>query len=223
MNVTQEIMTLMLPNYTPKNNWSAHSFYNSYYDSRIQQLTPGFQGLCGKLAEDWFQFIHFTPESVINYLEIGALHGANVISVSRSYCINPNSTITVVDPYAMSEEYSEYIGEELANYNTFCYNMQLAGIQNKVQLFKTFSHIACQEFQDKYFDIVYIDGNHKGRNVLEDAVMYWRKLNSQGWLVFNAYSFPQNTSVGINAFCTVFAQDIKKQFYHMDQYFIQKS
>ena len=208
------------PDWTP-NNWTSHAFYSYENDQRIQKLIPGFQGLSGKLAEDWFNVIPYWP-TPINYLEIGGLHGACTISVARSYAYDPESTITVIDPYTQHPEYTEYINEEESNYNAFMYNINNTGLQNKVRLIRDYSHKCIPSFPECIFDLVYIDANHQCKNVLEDAVLIWRHIKSNGWIVFNAYNFPQNTSVGIMSFVNGYSSEIKTHFYLSDQYFVQK-
>lgn len=232
MNVTREIMNIMhsgidtVQHNTPEthanqNKWTSHAFYSWAHDYRIQKLFPGFQGLCGKLAEDWFSVIPYWDRP-INYLEIGGLHGAFTLSICRSYAYSPQSTITVIDPYTQDTEYGEYINEEESNYNAFMYNIARAGVQHKVRLIRDYSWNAIPKLPNNTFDLVYIDGNHQCKNVLEDAVLVWRRVACNGWIVFNAYEFPQNTSNGIMAFVNTYTAEIKTHFYLLDQYFVQK-
>jgi hypothetical protein len=43
-----------------------------------------FKGISYRLANNWFDYIPFQNKS-INYLEIGAFYGANLISVANTY------------------------------------------------------------------------------------------------------------------------------------------
>jgi SAM-dependent methyltransferase len=52
------------------------------------------------------------------------------------------------------------------------------------------SAIAGADFPDRFFDWVYIDGNHSYEFVRQDLELYWRKLKPGGYIVCDDYHHP---------------------------------
>jgi hypothetical protein len=50
------------------------------------------------------------------------------------------------------------------------------------------SHMVCEQFDDDYFDWIYIDGNHLYEFALRDLHMYYRKVKPGGYLTGDDYS-----------------------------------
>jgi predicted O-methyltransferase YrrM len=73
-----------------------------------------------------------------------------------------------------------------------------------------YSNLEVPKFEDAYFDIIYIDGNHNPEYVLEDAVLCFRKLKPNGMLIFDDYGWggPDLTQKGINAFLSAYSKRI---------------
>jgi predicted O-methyltransferase YrrM len=158
------------------------------------------------------RFIDVTEYSTrpIKYLEIGAFYGANLISVANSYASHPNSELHAVDPWEDYNEYPEYKGEQPSIHATFLSNIMKSGSQNKIVVHRGYSNLEVPKFEDAYFDIIYIDGNHNPEYVLEDAVLCFRKLKPNGMLIFDDYGWggPDLTQKGINAFLSAYSKRI---------------
>jgi len=62
------------------------------------------------------------------------------------------------------------------------------------------------------FDLIYIDGSHRGEDVLEDAILSYRVLEPRGFLIFDDYfwrvprceEYWAPPKVGIDAFLNLF-------------------
>ena len=52
---------------------------------------------------------------------------------------------------------------------------------------KGYSHKEIFRFDDNYFDIIYIDGNHEPEFVLEDAILSFRRLKKEGIMILDDY------------------------------------
>lgn len=50
------------------------------------------------------------------------------------------------------------------------------------------SHTVCEQFEDEYFDWIYIDGNHLYEFAIRDLRMYHRKLKPGGFLTGDDYA-----------------------------------
>jgi SAM-dependent methyltransferase len=186
-----------------------------------------FIGTTYRTASNWFNIINLDnyKDIPINYLEIGAFHGANVLSVGNSYGLHPNSKIYCIDPWLDYEEYPEYKNQQDNNYNIFINNITNNPIiKDKIIINRGYSNIEVPKFEDNLFDIIYIDGNHEPEFVLEDAVLSFRKLKTNGIMIFDDYGWggPDLTQKGIDAFLSGYYKRIKYLGIINTQVFIQK-
>jgi hypothetical protein len=168
-----------------------------------------FKGQHYRLADNWVSEI--PPQTgPINYLEIGAFYGGNLISVEKLYASHPDSKLYCIDPWEDYAEYDEYKGEMDLIYRSFQDNIKAAGIQHKISVYRGYSHIELIKLPDDYFDMIYIDGNHNPDAVLEDCVLSFRKLKVGGYMILDDYGFggPDFTSRGINGFIVGFSHRI---------------
>ncbi len=66
-----------------------------------------------------------------------------------------------------------------------------------------------------YFDIIYIDASHEGRDVIADAVMSWKLLNPGGIMIFDDYIWDKLKPVyftpkpAIDAFLYLYKPEMK--------------
>ncbi len=172
----------------------------------------GFEGVAYRLADNWHNKIpvEYKP---INYLEIGAFYGANLFSVERTYCKHPDSRLYAVDPWQDYVDYGEYKNKQTDIYSTFLRNLDKCPGKDKIHIYRNFSNEQIPKFNDDFFDIIYIDGNHEPEYILEDAVLSFRKLKSGGWLIFDDYNWidenepdkiNHNTKHGIDGFLSAY-------------------
>jgi len=75
-----------------------------------EQTFSSFHGTLFTLANAWEKYIDIDEykDRPITYLEIGAFHGANAISVAHSYALHPESKLHLIDPWEDYSEYPEY-------------------------------------------------------------------------------------------------------------------
>ena len=70
-------------------------------------------------------------------------------------------------------------------------------------------------FQDGYFDFIYIDGSHIARDVLTDACVAWPMLNIGGVMCFDDYEWGEpipethKPKLAIDAFINIFQEDLE--------------
>lgn len=168
----------------------------------------------------WKNFIPIENKQ-INYLEIGVLKGINTIIVEASYCKHPESKLYCVDPWCDYDEYSEYKEKQSENYNDFLFNIRHSGSSHKYEIKRGFSENIVPTFEDNFFDLVFIDGNHETDYVYKDGEMSLQKLKSGGYIVFDDYDWPQ-TKIGIDKFLEDYTNQIKILGNTPFQIFIQK-
>lgn len=185
-----------------------------------------FEGVSYRLANNWNPIIN--PDDYknksINYLEIGAFYGANLFSVASSYAIHQDSKLYCIDPWCDYEDYNEYKSSQPNIYKIFLNNLEKSGFKDKIYVNRGFSHEKNSDYEDNFFDIIYIDGNHEPEYVLEDAVLYFRKLKKGGYMIFDDYGWggPDLTKRGIDAFVSGYHKRIELLGENNTQLFIKK-
>lgn len=176
-------------------------------------LPENFNGTPYRLADNWYKFLDVNQFNniPINYIEIGAFYGANLFSVANSYCVHKDSKLIAIDPWQDYNEYPEYKNRQNEIYETFKKNLNSFEHKNKIQIMRGFSNQELLKLPDNNFDIIYIDGNHEPEYVLEDAVLCFRKLKNNGFLIFDDYGWggPDLTKRGIDAFTNGYFKRIK--------------
>ena len=211
--------------YETPNKFSYHKWFLPENDQRMQQICPGFQGLCWRLATDWKDIFTGLENQAIEYLEIGTLHGANLISFWKTFGQHPDTRFTIIDPYQDYAEYHEYQGEQSTNLKTFIHNLEISDFPlAQLKAYREFSYSMIPSLTNEFYTFIYIDGNHLPSAVLEDAVLAWRKLKHRGCMVFDDYGWggPDCTQRGIDAFVIAYRDEIEQHFASNGQYFVKK-
>ena len=157
-------------------------------------------------------------------MEIGTFHGANIISVGLTYGLHKESKLYCIDPWEDYDEYDEYKNEQSRNYETFIENVKNSGFEDKIIINRGFSNKEINKFDDNFFDIIYIDGNHEADYVLEDAVSSFRKLKVNGILIFDDYGWYSSHEVekAVDAFVSAYCKRIEYLKLVDKQVFIKK-
>ena len=189
-------------------------------------MLSNFNGIKYRLSDNWFSKINVDDykDRPINYLEIGTFYGANVLSVANSYGLHNNSKLYCIDPWEDYNDYPEYKTEQPTIYKSFLENVENSGMKHKIEINRGYSNIEIPKFQDDFFDIIYIDGNHEPDYVLEDAVLSFRKLKIGGVMIFDDYGWggPDLTQRGIDGFMSGYHKRITKLGEIQSQVFIVK-
>ncbi len=189
-------------------------------------MLNNFSGEQYRLANNWFRFVDFEhyKNKPINYLEIGVFHGANVLSVANSYGLHNDSKLYCIDPWEDYEDYPEYKNKQTSIYQSFMNNVENSGAKHKLVINRGYSNTEIPKFENDFFDIIYIDGNHEPEYVLEDAVLSFRKLKKNGIMIFDDYGWggPDFTKRGIDGFLFGYHKKIQILGELNTQVFIQK-
>lgn len=144
----------------------------------------------------------------INYLEIGVFHGKHAIDVADTYCKHPDSKVYCVDPWKDYDEYPEYKGEQDTIYDTFTQNINKYGNLSKFVINRGLSEDIVPTFDNNFFDIIFVDGNHETEYVYADGKMSFDKVKPGGYIIFDDYDWIQ-TKKGINMFLYEYLSKIK--------------
>ena len=186
-----------------------------------------FNGVQYRLADNWYSHVNIDEffNKPINYLEIGAFYGANLLSVAKSYGLHSNSKLYCIDPWQDYDDYPEYKTCQSTIYNSFMYNIEQSGLKEKIIINRGLSNNELPKLDDDFFDIIYIDGNHEPEYVLEDAVLSFRKLKKGGIMIFDDYGWggPELTKKGIDGFLNGYHKKITYLGIKNTQVFIKKT
>lgn len=185
-------------------------------------MLRNFEGSSYRLCDNWFKYVKVDnyKNQPIKYLEIGTFYGANFFSVGNTYGSHSESKLFCIDPWDLGDD--SYSGKE--TYDTFLKNVENSGFKDKITIHKGFSNEEILKFDDDYFDIIYIDGNHEPEYALEDAVLSFRKLKKGGVMIFDDYGWggPDMTKRGIDGFLNGYHKRIKKLGEQCTQVFLEK-
>jgi hypothetical protein len=149
------------------------------------------------------------PNKAINYLEIGVSYGIHVIRIANTYCIHPDSKIYCLDPWKDYDEYPEYKGEQDTIYDTFTQNINKHEDPSKFIVKRGLSQDIVPTFDNDFFDIIYVDGNHETEYVYADGKMAFDKVKPEGYIIFDDYDWSQSKK-GIDMFLDEYSLKIKR-------------
>ena len=186
--------------------------YSKIPDLEKSLLPVGFQGNVYNLSYKWLDIIPHT-DSPVKILEIGTYHGANACSLLKTYATHPQSEIHCIDPWYDYDGYNEYKDKQDSNYSIFISNISKLSYKDisKVYIHRMLSE-KCGNFPDESFDIIYIDGNHELKYVLEDAIISYKKVKKGGWIIFDDTQDPE-VQRGMELFLAVYQQFFEKDIY----------
>ena len=183
-----------------------------------------FEGEKYRLCNNWYEILPLDDykNKPIKYLEIGSFYGGNIISVAENYGSHTESELYCIDPYIDYDEYPEYKGKQQQIYTSFLKNIEP---YKNIKHIRGFSHKEISKFEDEFFDIIYLDGNHEPDFVLEDAVLSFRKLKPGGILIFDDFGWHGvfSTTRGIIGFMDSYHKKIKYLGEKETQIFIKKN
>ena len=134
----------------------------------------------GKLLETILS--NFNPDQKLIIAEIGVYQGRGT-AMWNTILINNNISYdySAIDHFLGSDEHSkevDYYGETLKN---------LQPIADKVKIIKNNSLDESQNYEDNYFDIVYIDASHDYTSVKKDIIAWLPKVKEGGIICGDDY------------------------------------
>lgn len=153
-------------------------------------------------------------ESELHFLEIGCYEGKSTTWFIENYLKNEKSSITCVDPWL---PYSQVDNKDVEfNLNgvkdRFEHNIKATGKIDQVFIKHGPSNemLFDSEVRGKQYDLIFIDGNHTTKYVMEDSVLSWGLLKVGGIMVFDDYQWRLHQrdtlrpKLAIDSFCKVY-------------------
>ena len=111
----------------------------------------------------------------LTYLEIGAWEGRSFFWVLDNILTHPSSRAIAIDIFEGDEE------------QRFLDNVRRSGHSSKIRVIKGFSQQKLRDLKLNSIDLIYIDGDHRSKGVLMDAILSWDLLKDGGILIFDDY------------------------------------
>lgn len=178
-----------------------YTFSHDYFSGQIS------------IWQHWFT--ELMTASPIRILEIGSWQGGSTLWLLDHVIAQRGGSITCVDTWAGSSEHTFLAPLGLSLEALFDANVARTGLGNRVRKCKGSSHEVLPGLATASFDLIYIDGAHEAKAVIQDAIHAHRLLAPGGFLLFDDlhYSFAdptQNTANAIDFFCTTFAADYRE-------------
>jgi hypothetical protein len=198
------------PTYTPpegKDRELTPSAYTPLAPSRTDGK-PTFSTDWFAGGEFWMEHVgHLKGKPGLRYLEIGVYEGRSFIWVLQNILTDPSSSAVAIDVF-----FQEGLEER------FRENLQRAGVAERVTVLKGYSNVELRSLKLDSFDLIYVDGSHKGGDVLRDAVLSWDLLKVGGIIVFDDYEytplFPPDMKpmVALDALISTFREEVEVSF-----------
>ncbi len=123
----------------------------------------------------------------LRYLEIGSAEGRSLIWLFENVLTDPSCQAVCIDPFHHGPGSRGNEGEVI---DAFLANIGKAGVEKQVTVIRGYSEIELRKLRlDEPFDLIYVDGNHRAKPVLEDLVLAWRLLKPEGLLIAAGYEW----------------------------------
>ena len=165
-------------------------------------------------SSQWREILnHLAGKSHLRFLEIGVLEGRATLWLLTNILTHSTSRIVCIDTFEGSIEHQSMMPYAMNHldslYDRFLQNIYPFARRVRVQ--KGLSQELLRKHHLNSFDFVYVDGSHRSADVLEDAVLSFRLLKSNGIMIFDDYEWKtyagtlDNPRAGIDAFLEIFA------------------
>lgn len=168
---------------------------------------------------EWYHLLnHLRNIPDLNFLEIGSYEGRSAVWLLENILTNKSSTITCIDTFDGSHEHHE--NQEWAKllptlYDRFQHNVSYFPgqvIPKRGPSSKILKELATE---NKLYDFIYVDGDHKSCSTLEDAILAFPLLRVGGLMFFDDYECNENNNnliygrLGIDAFINTYRNKIE--------------
>ena len=142
-----------------------------------------------KFTSDWFSrsITNFEnnllpqKENINKILEIGSYEGRSSVWFLNNIMNNEYSRLYCIDPFFATSNYK----------NNFLHNINISQNNTKLNIIENTSLMGLSQLilEKKQFNIIYINGSHYSRDVIEELVLSWNLLTINGLLILDDYLF----------------------------------
>lgn len=134
----------------------------------------------------WWKNLSHLSKRASRALEIGSLEGRSAVWALENLLVDENSELFCIDLFSDREVESRFDS-----------NILKTGESEKVRKLKGNSWEHLRNLEPASYDLIYVDGAHHGLNVLEDAVLCFRLLRREGFLIFDDYPWANDKSFAV--------------------------
>jgi predicted O-methyltransferase YrrM len=155
-------------------NYVATTTYGKYKYPEHFTYPDGLENFFLNHEMTWkelFTKMNMEPKQV---LEIGSLHGAGAVWLREHY-VKEDGFLHCID---INE--SSHLKNNLAPYSNIKLHL---GASSDVLIDMN------REYKEPFLDLVFIDGSHIAKHVMEDAILSWRLLKFGGIMIFDDYGW----------------------------------
>ena len=167
-----------LPNYKTKNKSKIieNEIYNNFksYNEKEKWFCNNLFFLNNQIKK---------IKNIKNILEIGSYEGRSCIYFGKKFI---DAKITCVDTWSGSDEHLNIKFQEIES--NFDKNILNHLGNNRVEKHKISSDVFFEK-NNKFFDLIYVDGDHQTDQVKKDINNAWRNLNDGGYLILDDYTW----------------------------------
>ena len=143
-----------------------------------------------KIKQDWFthninnlDFIfkkYDLYKKNINALELGSYEGNSSVFFLKYF---KNIRLTCVDTFKGSIEQ----GNQNFNIVFDNFNFNIKDFKDSVDVIESDSNNFFENINKSNYDLIYIDGSHYSKDVLDDAINSFKVLNKNGFMIFDDF------------------------------------
>ncbi len=128
----------------------------------------------------WTRILHdMKGKPNLTYLEIGPYEGRSFLWVMDNILTHPSSSAIAIDTF---DKIFDSDPEKV-----FLENVRRSGHSSQIRVMKGFSQEKLRQLTLNSVDLIYIDGDHKSKGVIMDAILSWDLLKEGGILIFDDY------------------------------------
>ena len=153
-------------------------------------------------SEDWFShnipiWEYFINKEIkkknVEYLEIGSYEGRSVIYICENY---KNFNLTVADPYLKYNEIENFTDQNI-NKTFLIFKKNINNFRNRIKFYKLKSSEFFKQNIKKY-DLIYIDGSHFYKKVIQDFKNSLSVININGLIILDDFTWDHYKNIEHN-------------------------
>jgi predicted O-methyltransferase YrrM len=129
----------------------------------------------------WEEYVGNYAGKPIEMLEIGSFQGQSATWWLDNILTHPQSHLTCVDPF--------FERKRVPDLEIFMDNIKKTGKKNQTTILRGLSGDILPKLinEGKKYDVIYVDGSHEYKEVLEDCINSWFLLKPKGLLILDDY------------------------------------
>ncbi|OGU74885.1 MAG: hypothetical protein A2V93_04340 [Ignavibacteria bacterium RBG_16_34_14] len=201
------------------------------------------------LGEDWFinkkllsKILNkkYKKDQPLIFAEVGSWKGRSAIWFIENFLQHLDSVIYCIDTWNINE-WNDFNQEKVllqSNsqrakeldveniYEQFLFNINFKGYSNKCRVSKKRSIEALSDFNNNFFDFIYIDGDHSEQGCYDDLKAAWPKIKTGGILFGDDWTWQDKGVFPVRKAVKKFAEEnslkTKPLLFHGNGYYFEK-